>query len=394
MADTTNECRDELIRSVTKLKTSFNLSQFVRQHGYERDLVDQVAEQMLRDMCIKFASDGDVSETERRKAGRLAAVLEISPERLAQFQASAAEIALEKEVSNAEQDGVVTQAEFGKLQLMSESLNVQLPERYRVGSFDRAESSDGLDLVADEEASEQPVVRLARPPFLAFFGRWNNDEAMDRAIMIGSAILAAGSCVAVLSLFGLPDPPMASLKLTDNLLIPIYGLLALLVGYLGFRIARCVTAKMNGELSLALDLALVTLDIAVVMVLVGFKIQAQQVGPEFLGFYFVSGILLVLIGRFLRAKTDSWIPVFAFVGAWELTGILRVLYGLNCGMKHFELLALMLVVGPLLMLLATVVSLSSRGNGSWGFGSGCSSSCGSSCGGGGCGGSGCGGCGN
>jgi hypothetical protein len=394
MADSRTECRDDLIRSVTRQKTSFNLSRFIQQHGYAPDDVATVAEETLHDMHVKFAEKGVITHQEQRKLKRLSAVLEISPDQLKTIELAAFESAVGKEIEKAESDGVVTQAELGKLQMLSEMLDVQLPSEYQDAldfqtDVPLDDELDDLESVSGSSAADVGQPKTSRK-------RSSSKRSADNtsiAIIGGTCLLVAGLSFGIFHSIGLPSPPIRTMVGTGRHATLIAAIQAILVAYLGCRIAHVILAKQSDRRTLAFNLNFYSVDMAVVLVVLAFWLQSLMTGGVFVVCYLGFGAFAIAIARWFRQHSETVIPIFAFIGAWELIGLLRILYGLSYGMTRFGMLQSMLVIGPFILLfLGLTDGKWLENHGGWSGGSCSGSSCGSSCGGGGCGG-GCGGCG-
>jgi len=117
-----------------------------------------------------------------------------------------------------------------------------------------------------------------------------------------------------------------------------------------------------------------------VVLLIAAVVQAQLTGIQFLFFFVLLwfGGVATTIGAELHDLEKGRTFVLCLV-AWELLGLTRYVYGVSIGMQTFELMGIMMFVGPVLAIAFTFGKSDRSTGGSW-LGS---SSCGG--GGGGCG---------
>jgi uncharacterized membrane protein YgcG len=120
-----------------------------------------------------------------------------------------------------------------------------------------------------------------------------------------------------------------------------------------------------------------------------YLVQTQLKGVEFLWFF----VFFALCGGTTTIGAEfhdlgKFRTFVAWAIAFEIVGVVRILFGTSIGMTQFDFLKMMMVGCPFLGAIFLFGKSNNSDNSGWFFGS----SCGSSCGGGGCGG-GCGGCG-
>ena len=122
-------------------------------------------------------------------------------------------------------------------------------------------------------------------------------------------------------------------------------------------------------------------------------VQTQMNGMEFLMLFAVLGIcgFATAIGSEFHNLGKGRTFVLCLI-AFEVIGIVRIMYGSSIGMHKFDYLTMMMFGMPFLGTMALFGKSGGGSNDSGWFGSSCGSGSGSSCGGG-CGGGGCGGCG-
>jgi len=127
-----------------------NYNQLIDDHGVDKPVADEVAENIMTRYCVTAFSDGVISEEENEGVRRLAGVFGFSTEAVTDIANRSREAALREQVDEAQADGVVDAEEMAALKQLSQSLNLSgsLETSLALSSVARtlipAESSTGL----------------------------------------------------------------------------------------------------------------------------------------------------------------------------------------------------------------------------------------------------------
>lgn len=120
-----------------------------------------------------------------------------------------------------------------------------------------------------------------------------------------------------------------------------------------------------------------------------YAVMVDMKGPEFLKFFGILFVILILAATLVRhVWADQWKVSILACLTFEGVGLIRLVSGSLAGMHKFDFLLVMMILGGLIFF----VRAKADGSG-YGIGGGCAiGGCGAGgCGGGGCGGGGCGG---